>query len=175
MIPNKILLPPLSPKDQAEFIKLCSDYDKVHAVVTAHNHDACRARKRALRTEMSSAPSEKLLSIGAELEKLESSFAQARSGAKAQLRALGSRYVTLFKRLLPDCEKHADALRDRVTMEWAKHFAAFEATPSGASPLVQFIHSWKQSLNQKRENLESIALGMTPPSPTSILPYPVKR
>jgi hypothetical protein len=175
MIPNKILLPSLSPKDQAEFNKLCTDYDKSYAQIVAYGRDAYVARKKELRAELASAPGDKLLSIGAEMESLENSFMQARRGAKVQLRALGGRYVALFKGLLIASDKHADELLSRVSAEWAKHFASFEAVPSGTSPLVQFIQSWKQSILQKRRLLEAIASGMTPPPPMAILPYPTKR
>jgi hypothetical protein len=176
MIPNNILLPTLSAKDYAEFAKLCADYAKAQAQITAHNGAARIARKRELRDKLKTAPADQLLSIGAELETLESAYQQAKSGAKAQLKGLSGRYGELLSRLLFDCEKHTDEMTARAVRDWAKHFESFSAAPIGVSPVVQFLQTWKQGLADKRRHLDLIVnSGMAPASPTTLLPYFIKH
>lgn len=174
MIPNAILLPPLSAKDRSEFESLCADYTTAKANVSAYNNESRVARKKELREKLKTAPHNQLLSIGAELETLESSFASAKRGAKLKLRALSPRYAALLPRLLDRAQAHANELIAKAKAEWAKHFIAFGAEPVGESPIVAFLVQWKKTLAEKRVMVDSMAAGqLAPVHPTAILPYPL--
>ncbi len=174
MIPTTILLPPLSSKDRAELESLCSDYHAAKAHVSAYNNDARVARKKALRAKLRTAPHSQLLSIGAEMETLEASFHRAKSGAKEKLKALRPRYAALFPGLIDRCQAHANELIAKAKAEWATHFIAFGAEPTGESPIVAHLVQWKKTLADRRAIIDSMAANAMPPQPpTAILPYPI--
>jgi hypothetical protein len=176
MIPNAILLPPLSAKDRAEYDSLCSDFAAAKAHVSSYNSDARVARKKELREKLRTAPHNQLLSLGAELETLEASFASAKRGAKHRLRALSPRYASLFSRLIDRSQAHANELIAKAKTEWAKHFIAFGAEPVDESPIVAFLVQWKKQLADKRAAMDLMAgSGMAPLPPTAILPYPTNN
>jgi hypothetical protein len=173
MIPHTMLLPPLSSEDAAVFQDLAARHKAGKALVSSFNRDARVARKRELREALKTAPKDKLLSIGAELETLDTAFDQARHGAKKQLRALASAYVEFFPRLINNCEARADDLIASATAEYEKHFVPFGVAPVGVSPLVTFLNQWKQTLAGQRAYLDLLmADGATPTNPAAILPYP---
>ncbi len=176
MIPNTILLPPLSAKDRAEFESLCADYSTAKANVSAFSNESRVARKKALREKLNTAPHNQLLSVGAELETLNASFAMAKRGAKQKLRALGPRYVALLPRLLDCAQSHSNGLIAKAKTEWANHFKAFGAEPTGESPIVAFIVGWKKTLADQRALIDAIAANnMAPCHPTAVLPYPTSK
>lgn len=172
MIPTTVLLPALSDKDRAEFELLCAAYSTAKANVSAYNNEARIARKKELKKKLTTAPHNQLLSIGAELETLESSFASAKRGAKQKLRALSPRYASLFPRLLDHCQAHANELIAKAKADWVKHFATFGAEPGGESPIVEALVQWKKALADKRAMVEAMAGSlMVPFPPSSVLPY----
>jgi hypothetical protein len=173
MIPNSILLPPLSQKDRGEFESLCADYATAKANVSAYNNDSRVARKKELRDQLKTAPHDQLLTIGAELETLDASFAAAKRGAKQKVRALSPRYAAVMQRLLDRAQSHANELIAKAKTEWAKHFIAFGTEPVGDSPIVAHLVQWKKTLADQRSMLDLIASNSAPPPPpTAFLPYP---
>jgi hypothetical protein len=174
-IPEKVVLAPLSTKDQSEFLALSTDHEKINATILGFSRESRVARKRELKAQLKVAPADKALSIAAEIESLEGSFKQAKSATKQQLRALGKRYGALFPRLFDRCNEDLDKLIENADAQWKLHLESFETSTTDTSPAVRALQAWKQTLKQRRTQLDQmIAHGMAPNAPRSYLGYPDK-
>ena len=176
MIPSNKLLPTLSAKDREAFNELVALYDSGRAQIDSYTREQRIARKNELRAKLATAQGADLLSVGAELQTLNESFTMARQGAKQQLRDLKPRYVELFEHLIGRSIAHTEKLIEQANAAYRSHFAAFDAEPTGQSPLVDSLVRWKAGLEMKLSGLSfyrDTQAGM-PVRPTEILPYSVE-
>lgn len=171
---NSKIIPTLSGAQRASVSALQKEYNRLRDVVAAYDDNARKARKRAIREEMRTAPADRLLTLGTELQLLDESFTAAKRGAKQQIRELSPRIADVFLPLLARALKRVDDFIAEAKAAYDAHFALCGLEPEGVSPAVARLNAWKVQLTETRDAVAFRAANMTAPIPPSaILPFEI--